>query len=128
MKEKLEKIAQKVLDQANIPKDENYGSVIAILMVISIILTCIRVLQECRKSKDSSLSQAQLGDSYGQEIRLLGKKRGIFTKLKLRKIIKRNLSPDQYNTYGENLLNSILSIGENITDDETITLLEAANV
>lgn len=125
---KIDRIAYKVLDDAKIPRDENYGSVIGILMVISIILTCIRVIQECRKDKDNGLPKSDIQNIYGQEIRLLGKKRTLFTKLRLRKIIKRNLNQDQYKKYGEQLLLSIFHLGENITDDETITLLEAANV
>ena len=46
LRDKLKIIAEKVLKQANVPNDEKFGSVIAILMIISIILTTIRVLQE----------------------------------------------------------------------------------
>ena len=125
---KIDRIAHKVLDSANIPRDEDYGSIIGILMVISILLTCIRVIQECRKNKDNGLPKSDMCTAYGQDIRLLGKKRTLFTKLRLRKIIKRNLNQDQYQKYGEQLLLSILHLGENITDDETTTLLEAVNV
>ena len=51
---KLREIAEKVLKRAHIPNDEKFGSVIAILMMISIILTVIRVLQECNKNKTKS--------------------------------------------------------------------------
>ena len=42
----LNNIAKKVLKQANVPEDQKFGSIIAILMMISIILTVIRILQE----------------------------------------------------------------------------------
>jgi uncharacterized protein YqeY len=47
--QKLKAIAQKVINNAGLANDEKFGSVMAILMMISIILTVIRVLQECNK-------------------------------------------------------------------------------
>ena len=47
--EKLKKIALKVLSDAGIVKESAFGSTIAILMIVSIILTCIRVIQECNQ-------------------------------------------------------------------------------
>ena len=49
----LQKIAEKVINKVNIQsKDkEKFGSVIIILSVISILLTLIRVMQECNRSK-----------------------------------------------------------------------------
>ena len=50
--EKLKAIAIKILEKSRVPKEDNYGfAVITILMIISIILTCVRVLQECNKNK-----------------------------------------------------------------------------
>jgi hypothetical protein len=101
----------------------------AILMMISIILTVIRVLQECNKNKASKLSTTQEKYSlYGDDIRNFSKQRGWFTKMRIKKIIRRELSKEDYNTYSIPLLGALLNIGETITDDEVITLVEAANV
>ena len=51
MNDNLKKIAEKIRKKVDIPEEENFGSIIAILMIISIILTLIRVLQECNKNK-----------------------------------------------------------------------------
>lgn len=127
--DKLKAIASEVLKKAQIPQDENYGSVIAILMVISLILTLIRIIQECNKQKVSSLSNANDRFAlYGADIRNFSKKRGWFTKMRIKKIIRRELDREQYKKYSDQLLYAVLDQGENLTDDEVITLVEAANV
>jgi hypothetical protein len=126
---KLQNIAEKIRQEANIPEEENFGSVIAILMIISIVLTLIRVLQECNKNKLSDNCSAQEKTTlYGSEIRSYSIKRGWFTKMRIKKIMRKNMSMEQYSKYNLSLLNAILNTGENLKDDEVITLVEAANV
>jgi hypothetical protein len=126
---KLKEIAQKVLRDAGLENEERFGSVIAILMMISIILTVIRVLQECNKTKVAQLSNAQDRYAiYGENIRTFSKNRGWFTKMRIKKIIRRELDADDYALYSARLVNSLLNIGENLKDDEIVTLVEAANV
>lgn len=129
MNPKLKTIGEKVLVKAGIPKEEEFGSVIAILMVISIILTIIRVIQECNKSKLSTNCTAQEKyNLYGAEIKSYAVKRGWFTKMRIKKLLRQRMSKDQYAKYGLQLLNAILDSGENLTSEETMTLVEAANV
>lgn len=124
---KLKAIAEKVL--ASVPNPpETFGSVIAILMVISIILTVIRVLQECNKSKARDMTMGDKGNLYCQEIKLFSKKRGWFTRLRIRKILKTKLNKEDYQKYAIKLTESLMDVGENITEEETLTLVEAANV
>lgn len=130
MNDKLKKIAERIRKQTNIPEEENFGSVIAILMIISITLTLIRVLQECNKNKLSNgemTAQDKYG-FYGTEIKSYSNNRGWFTKLRIKKVIRKQMSREQYIKYGSSLLNAILDEGENLKDDEVITLVEAANV
>jgi len=127
--EKLKAIAQKVINNAGLANDEKFGSVMAILMMISIILTVIRVLQECNKNKANKLPTTQEKYSlYGEDIRTFSKQRGWFTKMRIKKIIRRELSKEDYETYSIALLGALLNIGETVTDDEVVTLVEAANV
>lgn len=129
MNDKLKNIGEKVRALSNIPEEENFGSVIAVLMVISIILTLVRVLQECNKSKLSSASTAQDKYSlYGSEIKSYSVKKGWFTKLRIKRLIRSKMSKEQYSKYGMSLLGAILDSGENLKDDEVVTLVEAANV
>lgn len=124
---KLTAIAQKVLSMVpNAP--ENFGSVVAVLMIISIILTTVRVLQECNKNKTKDMTSLIKTSIYSEEIKNYSRKRGWFTRLRIKKIIKKHLNTEDYNKYGIKLTEALMDVGENITDDETSTLMEAANV
>jgi hypothetical protein len=126
---KLKQIASKVLRSANIPEDQKFGSVIAILMIISIILTLVRVLQECHKNKLTNASTAQDKYAlYGTEMKNYSIKRGWFTKMRIKKVLRKELTKEDYAKYSFQLLNAILDSGSKITDDEIITLVENANV
>jgi hypothetical protein len=127
LENKVKHIAEKVLNQTTWPKSENYGSVIAILMVVSIILTSIRILQECKKNRKFS-SKTEKYQTYKQEIKEVSRTRSWFTKLRLKKIIRKELGKDEYKQYSNELLYAILNIGDTLTDEEAITLVEAANV
>jgi hypothetical protein len=127
--EELKRIAKKVLNQAGVPEQENFGSVIAILMVISIILTLVRVLQECNKNKLTGDYTAQdKYNLYGAEMKEYSFRRGWFTKMRIKKLLRRELPREQYEKYSLKLVNAILDTGENLQDDEIVTLVEAANV
>jgi len=129
MNEKLKDIARKILRIADIPEEENFGSINAILMIISITITLIRVIQECNKNKVSeNMTSKDIYNLYGQEIRSYSLRRGWFAKLRIKKILRRKMSKEQYNKYSLKLVNAILDVGENLKDDEVITLTEAANV
>lgn len=126
--EKLKIIAESILKKSGIPQDKEYGSVIAILMVISIILTVVRVLQECNKSKTKNMAVQDKYDMYGADIRNFSKQRGWFTKMRIKKAIRKELDRDQYKNYGDKLLYAILDVGEDLTNEQVTTLMEAADV
>jgi len=126
--EKLKIIAENILKKSEIPQNKEYGSVIAILMVISIILTVIRVIQECNKSKTKNMAVQDKYDMYGIDIRNFSKQRGWFTKMRIKKIIRKELDRDQYKKYADKLLYAILDEGQNLTNEQVTTLMEAANV
>jgi hypothetical protein len=129
MDDKLKNLAEKIRRVANIPEEENFGSVIAILMIISIILTLVRVLQECNKSKlSTSSSKEDKYKLYSTELKHYSMRKGWFTKMRIKKILRQKMSKEQYNKYSIALLNALLTTGENLTDDETVTLVENANV
>lgn len=126
---KLNAIASKVLIKAGISEQEKFGSVIAILMIISIILTVIRVLQECNKNKlAANCSSADKYELYGQEIKEYSLRRGWFTKMRIKKILRQKLNKEDYEKYSLVLLNALLETGENLNNQEVLCLVEAANV
>lgn len=126
--EPLKKIAEKILDKVPNKDPEKFGSVMAILMIISIVLTVIRVIQECNKNKIKLFNRRQKTDFFGKEIKTLSLNKKWFTKMTVKKVIRKELSPELYKDYGLELMNAILDTGENLTDDEIKTLVEAANV
>lgn len=126
---KLNKIAQKIIDSTDHnPDDKEFGSVILVLMIISIVLTLIRVIQECNKSRIKLFDKTTKCVYFKSEIQNLSFKKNWFTKRIIKKAIRKELTKEQYNKYGIPLMNAILKNGESITDDESITLVEAANV
>jgi hypothetical protein len=128
-KEKLKALAIKILNKTTISQNEKFGSVIAILMIISIVLTLVRVLQECNKNKLSKDCAAQdKYNLYGSNIKEYSLRRGWFTKMRIKKVLRRELSKEDYQKYSFELLNAILDTGEKVTEDEIITLVENANV
>lgn len=127
---KLKNIAIKVLEKTTVPKTDNYGfAVVTILMIISIILTCVRILQECNKNKLSTQSTSQDKCSiYGEQLHAFSERRGWFTKMRIKKILRREMKKEDYEKYSLAILNALLETGEILTDDEISTLVEAANV
>jgi len=128
--DKLKAIAIKILEKSNVQKDEVYGfAIVTILMIISIVLTCVRILQECNKNKLSASSTAQDKYSmYGEQLHTFSERRGWFTKMRIKKILRREMNREDYEKYSLSILNALLETGEVLTDDEIQTLVENANV
>jgi hypothetical protein len=126
--EKLKNIAQKVLDKIDTKNNEQFGSIITILMIISIILTVIRVLQECNKNKLSTFNGDSRKQYFADQIRSTAIKRGWFTKMMLKKAIRKEIGLSAYREYGTSIMNAILKTAEELKDDELFTLVEATNV
>jgi len=128
--EKLKTIAIKILEKSTVPKEDKYGfAIVTILMIISIILTCVRILQECNKNKLSAQSTAQDKCSlYGEQLKSFSERRGWFTKMRIKKILRREMKKEDYEKYSIAILGALLDTGEVLTEDEVATLVEAANV
>ena len=95
---------------------------------LRIILNSIRVIQECNSSKLNKMSDEEKHSFLKDQIKTLSSKRGWFTKMRIRKVMRRELKKETYKQYGANIVDSILNSGENITDDELSSILEALNV
>jgi uncharacterized membrane protein len=128
--EKLKAIAIKILEKSTVAKDNNYGfALVTILMIISIVLTCVRILQECNKNKLTAQSTEQDKYAmYGEQLHTFSERRGWFTKMRIKKILRREMKKEDYEKYSLSILNALLETGELLTDDEVSTLVEAANV
>ena len=128
--EQLKAIAIKILSKSNVPKQDNYGfAMVTVLMIISIVLTCVRILQECNKNKLSTQSTTKdKCEIYGEQMRTFSERRGWFTKMRIKKILRREMKREDYEKYSLAIVNALLETGETLTDDEITTLVEAANV
>lgn len=115
----IENIAIEILKQSNIPPEEKFGSVIALLMVISLCFTAIRIIQECNKNKFSEK------DIY-EQMKILCKHKTI-ARWRLRKEMRNLMNINQYIKYRCELESAILNVGNNISLSETKALMEAAN-
>lgn len=127
--EKLKQIALKILNKSTVQSSDYGFAMITILMIISIMLTCVRILQECNKSKTSSnMLSMDKAAIYGEQIKSLSAKKGWFTQLRIKRVLRKEMDPEDYAKYSMSIISALLDIGENLTEDEIITLVEAANV
>ena len=124
--EKLKAIATSILEKANYHstdvsgEDDEHGSVIAVIMIISTLLTLIRIVQECSKNKDRMF--------YANKIRDISVLRGWYTKMRIKRILRRELKPEDYRKNAASLVNAILDEAAQIKEEDLITILESANV
>lgn len=128
---KLEAIAMKVMDKMDLSKsskDDKYGNIIVVIMIIGVILTLVRIIQECNSKKLFRSNREQTAQFMRNEVRSMCISRTMLNKWRLRKIIKEKLSPEDYKMYGDQLRNAILDTGVDLTEEESYTLVEAANV
>lgn len=126
--QKLKEIAKNIIKAAGLDQEEKFGSIVVILMIISIIVTCIRVIQECSKNKLVDSDKKAKSVFYGDQIKTLSANRNWFTKMRIKKIIRRELSLEDYRKYNDQIMKAILNYGERATEEEIYTLVEAANV
>lgn len=126
----LRNIAERVIDKIpNKDQDpEKFGSVIIILTVISIVLTLIRIWQGCHKSKLSVLSKHQRVDYFSQNVKDVAVRKTWYTKMTVKKAVRKELSKEDYKNYGAELTDAILDTASNLNQNEIQTLVEAANV
>jgi hypothetical protein len=123
----LEKIGKKVLNK--LPKNQdNYGiDPLTLIIVIGVILSLIRIIQECRKKRTLLKDKHERAGLLKKDIQEVVLKDSWLNNLRLNRILKQHLSRDQYKAYAKDLKNSIMEVGVNLTEDETYTLMEAAN-
>lgn len=126
---KLQNIAKKVIDNTkHDSNDENFGAIVTILIIISIVLTIIRILQECNKTRWLKLDRKQKLTYFGAQIKEKAISKSWLTRRIIKKTIRQELSLANYKKYGVAIMNAILVIGEALTDDEINTLAETINV
>jgi len=124
-------LASDILDRTIVKTDkEKYSFIdpITILMLISITIGIIRVIQECRKDKLKKLSSEDKTNLVLEEIRKTAKNPGFLNKWKIKRVIKNKLTKEQYRVCGDSIYDSLVELGEKITEEQVSSLLEYNNV
>ncbi len=106
-------VANKVVSQMKKPEN-GYDSIITIIMIAGIIITLIRVMQECDSDKMRLLKR----------IHTLSRRKTWLSKWRLKNIIKKQIPKEIYSSYGVSICDSIMQVGEELTDEELTVLLE----
>ena len=66
---------------------------------------------------------------YGKEIKNLSVRRGWYTKMRIKKLLRQNNCNKQlYKQYSNDIVTAILDVAENLKEDKIKILLEAADV
>lgn len=125
---KLDNISHKVLAKMQIPVKDEYGSILLIIMITGIILSLIRVIQECSAKKILRMDKKHRNRFVTEQIKTLSTKRTWINQMRLRRLIKQKLSPEDYKLYGYSLAQAIMDVGIDFTEEESQTLLEAVDV
>ena len=120
-------VAEKVLSKTSIEPDQKFGSIVALLMVISICITAIRVVQECEKKRTKDFSCEDRCTYFTEKFKYLGLKRSWFSLLRLKKIIRQHMDIQDYREYKNELAEAILDTCITLTDKETHVFMEAAD-
>lgn len=126
---KLEAIAKKIIENIDQDKkDENFGAIITILIIISLVLTLIRIIQECNKSRIRIFNKKEKCQFLTLTVKEKASAHSWMTRAVIKKAIRKELSRDNYKKYGDAIMKAIIKTGEVVTDDEMLTLMETANV
>lgn len=125
---RLEAIALKVMDKMELSsKSDKYGNIIVVIMIIGIILSLVRIIQECNKGF-TVFNNEQKTKYMHEQIKTICISRNFLNNWRLKRIIKNKLNSEDYKQYGDKLRKAILDTGVDITEEESCALVEAANV
>jgi hypothetical protein len=130
MNTETQQIAELVVSKIELPEEEkeNFSAIITILMIISITLTLIRVIQECNKKKLRPLSKRAKAELFEGQIKELSIKKSWFTRMTIKKIIKKEIGGEAYKMYGPELSKAIIETAQTLDNNQITCLMEAINV
>lgn len=114
----LEDIANKLSAECrDKTQDNQFSSVILTVMIIGIIVNLVRVAQECNKKK---INNAEF-------IKECISRPTWWTKMRIKKSIRKTIGFEKYKQYGAVLLDSILTTGAGLTDEQIKQIVETCD-
>lgn len=123
----MNEISKKVLKNSGIPEDEKFGSILIAIMVIGIIVNVVRVIQECEEDETKNYNKTEYCAFLRNKIAFIANRKKLMDIMRLKRILRRNLTPEAYQKYKNKLTSGILKTGTELTENETYTLLESSN-
>lgn len=123
----IQLLAKEVYEKTNnkIEQSTLYGiDPLTMILIIGIIVNVIRVIQECNKDKSRGLPKGEQATLLSTDIKYRAFNSGWFTKLRLKKIIKKHLNKEQSNKYADPLLATLLEVGKTVKEEQVSALLE----
>lgn len=126
----INKLASEILEETLKDKKFEQYSIdpLTIILMISILLTLIRIIQECRKKRTKLFNTSEKNAYYHSEINSLCFNNTFFTRMKINSAIKEHLNKQQYQEYGKSLSQAIIKIGCKVSQEQTTALLEYKHV
>ena len=120
-------LAENILNKLNeeVKDNDKFGiDPITIIMIVAILVNVIRVIQECRKEKVKSFGSSKEKNEYlTTEVRFLSFNHSWLTRRRIKNILKKNMTSEQFNKYGNALLKILLEEGKTISEEQIEALL-----
>lgn len=95
-------------------EDHGMPDILTILMIISIILTVIRILQACSKTPNDCHSMINARDPLAM--------------LTMKQVIQQKVGRKLYREHGDEILESVLAVGSQLSTDEFTALYNEAEL
>jgi len=97
---------------------------ITIIMIVGIIINVIKLIQECRANKLRGYSSMEASEYLATDVKFQAMNHGWLTRWRLKRVIKKNLSQENYQYYGDALLRSLLEVGPSIDREAVAEAME----
>lgn len=129
-KEIVENLTKKICNNMDYnPETDKAGSVIVILALTGIVLSLIRIIQECNSSKLSQMTEEDQAQFLQDRIKSLCSKNTWISRWRLNRIVKQHLSTKDYKMIGKLAMDAIMEAGKSIECQECYALIgELKNV
>jgi hypothetical protein len=127
----IEELAKEIYNKtlSKVKETDRYGiDPITIIMIIAIMVNVIRVIQECNKNKTTKLSAGEKTEFFNTDVRFRSFNHSFLTRMKLRKILKNQLTKHQYKVYGDAIVQTLLEVGKTVKEEQVSALLEYKHV
>lgn len=127
-KEIVQNISKKICNNMNYnPETDDAGSILVILSLTGIVLSLIRIVQECNNKKTSKMNEKERIEFIQKKIKDLCSSNNILNRWRLSRVIKKHMSPTDYKIIGKQTTEAIIKAGMELDYSECGALLGESN-